>query len=222
MRLRCRAVLLTVVLLSGCQLEDYAEESSASVASGSSESNPAVDAAGFTSPTPTTREHQASVREALPLEQARDVEQARRGLIARIPELVVLNQEGQRVWDLSAYHFLEGDAPESVNPSLWRQARLNNEHGLYQLTDRIYQVRGFDLTNMTLIRGDRGWIIIDPLTTVETAQAALDFVKQQLGDRPVTGILFTHSQIDHFGGAMGIASPEQAEKGQPSFCCRYI
>jgi alkyl sulfatase BDS1-like metallo-beta-lactamase superfamily hydrolase len=112
--------------------------------------------------------------------------------------------DGSAVWNLSDYDFIHGDAPASVNPSLWRQERLNNIHGLFEVTQGVYQLRGFDLSNMSIIEGERGWILVDPLTTRETAAAALAFARQQLGYRPVTAVIITHSHIDHFGGVLAV------------------
>jgi alkyl sulfatase BDS1-like metallo-beta-lactamase superfamily hydrolase len=133
---------------------------------------------------------------------------ARKGLIAK-PTGKVLNDAGEVIWDYDEFNFIEGKAPSTVNPSLWRQASLNNQIGLYKVADRIYQLRGFDLSNMTLIEGDTGWIVVDVLTSEETARAAMAFARKHLGDKPVTAILFTHSHVDHFGGALGVLSAEE-------------
>jgi alkyl sulfatase BDS1-like metallo-beta-lactamase superfamily hydrolase len=114
------------------------------------------------------------------------------------------------VWDFEAYAFVRGAAPPTVNPSLWRQALLNNHAGLFEVAPGIWQLRGFDLANMTLIEGERGWIVVDALTTRETAAAALAFAREHLGNRPVTALVFTHSHADHFGGALGVVSAEDA------------
>ncbi|HEX4856691.1 MAG TPA: alkyl sulfatase dimerization domain-containing protein [Limnobacter sp.] len=134
---------------------------------------------------------------------------ARKGFIAR-PSGQVKNSAGEVIWDYDAFNFIEGKAPETVNPSLWRQASLNNQIGLYKVADRIYQLRGFDLSNMTLIEGNTGWIVVDVLTSEETARAAMAFARQHLGDKPVTAIVFTHSHVDHFGGVLGVVSAEEA------------
>jgi alkyl sulfatase BDS1-like metallo-beta-lactamase superfamily hydrolase len=119
---------------------------------------------------------------------------------------VVKRDNGDTVWDQTAYAFIEGDPPASVHPSLWRQAKLNNIHGLFKVTDGIYQIRGFDISNMTVIEGESGWIIVDPLTVKETATRAFAFARKHLGDKPVRALLFTHSHIDHFGGVEGVLS----------------
>lgn len=109
------------------------------------------------------------------------------------------------------YAFIEGDAPDSVNPSLWRQAKLNNINGLFEVTKGVYQLRGFDLANISLIQGKTGWILVDPLTTAPTARNALAFAREQLGDQKISAIIFTHSHIDHFGGIDGVLSDAERE-----------
>jgi len=140
---------------------------------------------------------------------ARALEAARRGLIAK-PTGQIKDAAGIVVWDFAAFDFVTGDAPATVNPSLWQQAIRNNQVGLFEVTERIWQVRGFDLANMTLIQGDTGWIVVDTLTTRETAAAALAFAREHLGDRPVSAVVFTHSHVDHFGGVLGVISAEEA------------
>ncbi|GAA3917806.1 alkyl sulfatase dimerization domain-containing protein [Litoribacillus peritrichatus] len=173
-----------------------------------------VDSYGFTPATQFTINANQRVRDALPFEDQTDFEESDRGFIATIPSLKVLDNNGKTAWDTAAYQFIEGEAPATVNPSLWRQATLNNKHGLYKIGEGIYQVRGYDLANMTVIEGDNGWLVVDPLTTAETASAAMAFVNEQLGSKPVKALLFTHSHIDHFGGALGILTKEQAASGE--------
>ena len=140
---------------------------------------------------------------------------ARRGFIAA-PSGQVLDDHGGVIWDFDAFAFVDGEPPETVNPSLWRQAKLNNQVGLFEVTPGIWQLRGFDLANMTLVQGDSGWIVIDPLTSLETARAAIAFARSQLGDQPVSALIYTHSHVDHFGGALGVLSAtEAAERGVP-------
>lgn len=162
-----------------------------------------VGAQGNSPATKATIAANTAVAESLPLGDPRDFQDARRGLIATPDKLTISMEDGTVIWDMSSYAFIQGEAPDTVNPSLWRQATLNNIHGLFQVTDGVYQVRGFDLSNMSLIRGERGWIIVDPLTTRETAAAAMAFARQHLGDDPITAVIMTHSHIDHFGGILG-------------------
>ena len=131
----------------------------------------------------------AAVLASLPFEDEEDFELARRGWIARRSDPIIRDAAGKIVWNLDDYAFETGDSPDSVNPSLWRQAKLNNIHGLFKVRDRIYQVRGYDLANMTLIEGDTGWIVIDVMTTKETAGAAMDLVREHLGDRPISAVI---------------------------------
>ena len=161
---------------------------------------------------------QHAVLDALPFEDRRSFDDAARGFIASLDPLTIAHDRGRRpAYDLSAaLEFLDGeDAPDTVNPSLWRQARLNaRHHGLFEVTDGLYQVRSFDIANMTLIRGDTGWIVIDPLTSSETARAALALANSHLGERPVVAVIHTHSHADHFAGVLGVVSAEQAESGE--------
>lgn len=165
-----------------------------------------ADEHGFTAPTEHTVRANQAVAEKLPLGDQTDYQDAARGLIASPDSLVVKRPDtGETVWNHDAFKFVEGEeAPASVNPSLWRQAQLNHTAGLYKVTDGIYQIRAFDLANLTIIEGDKGWLIVDPLTSQETAEAAIDFARKHLGEKPITGIVFTHSHIDHFGGVDGV------------------
>ncbi len=126
-------------------------------------------------------------------------------------ELEITDGNGKVIWSQKAYAFLDsGDAPDSVNPSLWRNTQLNHIYGLFEVTDGIYQVRGYDMTNITFIEGDTGWIVFDPLMSVECSKAALELVNEHLGERPVTGIVMSHPHVDHYGGIKGIISEEEA------------
>jgi len=159
----------------------------------------------------TLQAHQA-INQKLNFKDQQDFEQANKGLIAKAPMQAILNTANEVVWDNSAYSFIQGDVPDTVNPSLWRQEKLNNIRGLFKVSDGVYQVRGFDFANMSIIEGESGWIIVDPLTAKETAQAALKFAQQHLGVKPIKAIILTHAHIDHFGGVLGIVSPEEIEK----------
>ncbi len=158
--------------------------------------------------TAQTRRVNAQFASTLRLDDAQDFEDARRGFIAR-PRGKIMSADGRVLQDFDAYQFLQGKAPDTVNPSLWRHALLNAQIGLFKVTDGIYQLRGFDLANITLVEGKTGWIVVDALTSRESAAHALAFARQHLGDKPVTALVFTHSHIDHFGGALGVISPEE-------------
>ena len=136
---------------------------------------------------------------------------AQRGLIAR-PSGQVRAADGRVIWDFDSFGFVQGAAPLTVHPGLWRHARLNNQAGLFKVTEGIWQLRGFDLANLTLVQGTTGWIVIDTLTSRETAAFALAFARQHLGNRPVSAVIFTHSHVDHFGGALGVLSGEDAAR----------
>jgi alkyl sulfatase BDS1-like metallo-beta-lactamase superfamily hydrolase len=159
---------------------------------------------GRATPSESTVRANADVLGQLPFDDTSDFENARRGLIGQRQDPIIRTAEGQVVWNLDDFTFQEGEPPDSVNPSLWRQAKLNRIHGLFEVMEGVYQVRGYDLANMTLVAGNGGWIVIDPMTTTETARAAMELVEEHLGKRPVTGLIYTHSHIDHFGGARGV------------------
>lgn len=153
--------------------------------------------------------------EQLDWQDRRDMDFATRGFIARLEKPVISAEDGRAVWDLGNYSFLErDDAPPTVNPSLWRQARLNMQHGLFEVTDRVYQVRGHDLSVISFIDGDEGWIVIDPLISAETARASLNLVLEHVGRKPVTAVIYTHSHIDHFGGVKGVTSTGDVGAGR--------
>jgi len=159
----------------------------------------------------STAQTQAVLRAAqtaMPVDDT-DFEQALKGLIASPANLRVTAANGDLAWDQSAYRFVVGEPPDTVNPSLWRQAKLNGIHGLFKVTEGIYQLRGFDLANMTIVVGESGWILVDPLTTAATSRAALAFAREQLGDQPIRAVLFTHSHIDHFGGVDGVLNDHE-------------
>ncbi|MBT6421529.1 MAG: MBL fold metallo-hydrolase [Porticoccaceae bacterium] len=158
----------------------------------------------------STLAHNQQFIENLDLGNQQDFEDANRGLVARAPNDELVNQQGDIIWNPGSYSFITGDAPDTVNPSLWRQAKLNNIRGLFKVEEGIYQLRGFDLANTTLIQSDNGWIIVDPLTTLETTAAAMEFAQQHLGEINVTGVIFTHSHADHFGGILAIMNSEEA------------
>lgn len=157
----------------------------------------------------STQAANARVLTQLPFGQQDDFTNAWRGFIGTIADKKIMDDQGQVVWDLEAYDFLSTNAaPPTVNPSLWRQAQLNCIHGLFKVTDRIYQVRGLDLSNMTIIEGDTGLIIIDPLTTLETARAGLQLYYAHFPHKPVLAVIYTHSHTDHYGGVKGVVSED--------------
>lgn len=143
-----------------------------------------------------------------------EAERVARGLVARPSSNQIAHEGGWNVWDLDDYAFLDGDAPPEVHPSLWRQAKLNREAGLYEVAPGFWQVRGLDLANLTVVDGERGRIVIDPLTSTQTAAAALALVNRHLGDRPVTAVIHTHSHVDHFGGVRGVVHPDRVASGE--------
>ncbi len=164
---------------------------------------------------PHTRDSNRAVLDTLPFGDRRSFDNAARGFIATLDPLTIMHSNGRRpAYDLSGFGFLEGPSPDTVNPSLWRQAQLNAQHhGLFEVVEGVYQVRSFDIANMTLIRGDMGWIVVDPLTSSEASRAALDLANSHLGERPVVAVIHTHSHVDHFAGVLGVITAEEAESG---------
>ncbi len=150
----------------------------------------------------------------LPFEDTTDFDNADRGFLGALSPGVVKAPDGRVVYDADAYAFLKGECPDTANPSLWRQAQLSSKQGLYKVTEGIYQVRGLDLSNMTLVEGERGVIVIDPLISAECAEAALELYYEHRGNKPVTGLIYTHSHGDHFGGARGVL-PRGKDEGVP-------
>ncbi|MBO9695336.1 MAG: MBL fold metallo-hydrolase [Sphingopyxis sp.] len=167
-----------------------------------------------------TRTAQAEIAKRLPLDDPRDEASVMRGKLAEIPGGVIQSADGKIVWDRRPYEFLnKAETPDTVNPSLWRQARLDAVHGLFEVVpDKIWQVRGYDISVMTIIRGKTGWIIVDPLLSEEAAAASwklfADTVEAKSGRLPIRAVIFSHSHSDHFGGVGGIVNPERvrAEK----------
>ncbi len=167
-------------------------------------------------PSSYTIELQNGLRASLPFEDKRDFDEAKRGFIAAPPYQQIMAEAGNVAWDMASYEFLlQGKDFDSVNPSLQRQAVLNMAYGLYEVVPgRIYQVRGYDLANISFIKGDTGWIVFDTLTAKETAAAALAFVNEKLGARPVVAVVYSHSHGDHFGGARGVVDEADVRSGK--------
>jgi alkyl sulfatase BDS1-like metallo-beta-lactamase superfamily hydrolase len=164
--------------------------------------------------TPATIAANARFAESLPWSDTTEDALARRGFVATRQDPLIRDATGRTVMDLSAYDFMRGPAPPTANPSLWRHGALLSLHGLFQVAPRIWQVRGFDISNMTVIEGETSFIVIDPLTTVEVASAAMELVRAHVGDRPVVGVLYTHSHADHFGGVKGVIREEDVRAGR--------
>ena len=142
-----------------------------------------------------------------------DFDDAHRGFIATLPDAHIEADAGGTAWSLKAYGFLSGESPDTVNPSLWRMAQLNAIHGLFKVAERVYQVRGFSLANVTFIEGDTGLIVVDPLQFTEHARAAIALYRRHRGDRPVAAVIYTHSHRDHYGGVRGVISQEDVQRG---------
>jgi len=167
-------------------------------------------------PSNFTIELQNGLRKSLPFEDKRDFEEAKKGFIAAPSYKQIMAEAGNVAWDMGSYEFLLTDKEyDSIHPSLQRQAVLNMAYGLYEvLPGKIYQVRGFDLANISFIKGATGWIVFDPLTAKETAAAALKFINEKLGERPVTAVVYSHSHGDHFGGVRGVVDEADVRSGK--------
>ena len=160
--------------------------------------------------TDATKQRIAVASERLPMHDTQDFDDAERGFIARSSVRQITADDGRVVWDLDAYAFIDGPVPDTANPSLWRQSQLLIKDGLFEVVPGIYQLRGFDLAVMTVVEGETGVIVIDPLTCKETSSAAIALYREHRGDRPVKAMVYTHSHIDHFGGVKGVISVEEA------------
>lgn len=183
---------------------------------GCSQDEPAVAPETGNPASTFTVERQQALRGSLPFADTRDFEESQRGLVAAPDYRRIEDESGNTVWDIAKYDFLlNGEDFDSIHPSLQRQATLNMNYGLFEVVPgKIYQVRGFDLANMTVIRGDTGWIVFDVLLVRETAAAALALVNQQLGERPVVAVIYSHSHADHFGGIRGVVNEEDIRSGR--------
>lgn len=195
---KSRALLLSVALTAGLAGAAAAQD------------DPRRDA------TDATRSANAALRQTLPFDDTSDFQNARRGLVAPLPGAQIRDEKGNLVWDPGQYAFIapDADAPDTVNPSLWRQSQLINIGGLFEVVpDGIYQIRNLDLSNMTIIEGETGITVVDPLVSAETAKAGLDLYRRHRGDRPVVAVIYTHSHVDHYGGVRGVVDEADVEAG---------
>ena len=167
-------------------------------------------------PSEATIAAQAALRKSLPFHDTRDLDEARKGFIAAPDFRQIMADAGHVPWNIGAYDYLlDGQQFDSIHPSLQRQATLNMEYGLYEVVPgAVYQVRGFDLANISFVRSDSGWIVFDPLTNRETAAAALALVNEHLGERPVVAVVYSHSHVDHFGGVRGVVDEADVKAGR--------
>lgn len=162
-----------------------------------------------------TKEANESVYTMLDFEDEQEKKFAEKGLLAAPKTLELKDKRGKVIWSQKAYQFVEnGEAPDTVNPSLWRNTQLNHLYGLFKVTEGIYQVRGYDMTNITFIKGNTGWIVFDPLMSVECSAAALQLVNEKLGEKPIKGIVMSHPHVDHYGGIKGIISEKEVKENK--------
>jgi alkyl sulfatase BDS1-like metallo-beta-lactamase superfamily hydrolase len=165
--------------------------------------------------TEATRAANRAALAQVPLADRQSFEDARRGFIEALGDKLITRGDGRLVWTLKGYEFLDSEnAPDSVHPGLWRHARVNMANGLYRVTDRVYQLRGFDVSNMTIIEGDTGLIVIDPLISTEVAKAAMELYLKHRPHKPVVAVIYSHSHIDHFGGVRGVVSADDVASGK--------
>lgn len=203
---------LVMLTLGGCGKNDSSTGSSSSAggqaALTSGEAKPATEA---------TIAANKALADYLDFDDKQDFEDAQKGLIDAPETLTIKNDKGDVVWDMESYKQyigLDKAAPDTVNPSLWRNAQLNMIYGLFKVTDRIYQVRGYDLSNITFVQGNTGWIVGDPLISAETAKAAYELVTKNLGQKPIVAVIYSHSHIDHYGGVRGIVNEADVKAGK--------
>jgi alkyl sulfatase BDS1-like metallo-beta-lactamase superfamily hydrolase len=165
--------------------------------------------------TAATERANEAVRKAMAMADKQDFEDATRGKLAELKDPLVKAPDGRLVWNTQRYDFVKGDAPATVNPSLWREQKLNTAQGLFKVADGIYQIRGYDMANMTLIEGASGWIVIDTLFTEEMARAGLKLAMEHLrSTKPVVAVIYTHSHVDHFGGVRGVLDEADVRSGK--------
>lgn len=203
---KCLALLITAVMLSctvGCNNE--AEEEQVDILEKLELNTDSKDA------TETTVKINSEVYSLLDFDDKTEWEFANKGLIDAPEKLEIKDSEGNVVWSQEAYAFLEDydKAPDTVNPSLWENSKNNHAYGLFEVTDGIYQVRGYDMANLTLIESDNGWIVFDPLMSVECTKAAMELAEKNLGKRDIKAVIISHSHVDHFGGIGGVISADE-------------
>lgn len=165
-----------------------------------------------------TIEKNRKQKEELNFSNTQDFSDAKRGFIAKWPEKTIKDEKGNVIWNFEQWNFLKkynlNNIPNTINPSLWRQAYLNSISGLFEVTPGIYQIRGFDLANITFVKGKTGWIVIDTATSKEIAQASYELIKKHVKKLPIKAVIFTHSHVDHFGGVKGLVSQEEVDKNK--------
>ena len=169
------------------------------------------------SATEATKAANRALQQYLNFNDRDDFDNATRGLISKPDALTIKGEKSNVVWDLEAYKAyisIDKPAPDTVNPSLWRNSQLTMQYGLFKVHDKIFQVRGYDLSNITFVRGNTGWIVFDPLISAETAKAAYDLVSQNLGKLPVVAVVYSHSHVDHYGGVRGIVDEADVKSGK--------
>jgi alkyl sulfatase BDS1-like metallo-beta-lactamase superfamily hydrolase len=215
-RLALVHVLMLLLIVALAPIGGHAQTPGASLMPAEGATGPEhFDALGKP-PSTFTLELRNGLKAKLPFDDKRDFDEAKKGFIAEPPYTKIMADAGNVAWDMGSYGWLlAGKDFESINPSLQRQAVLNMAYGLYEVVpDHIYQVRGFDLANISFIKGDTGWIVFDPLTAKETARAALELINDKLGKRPVVGVVYSHSHVDHWAGVRGVVDEADVTSGK--------
>ena len=164
--------------------------------------------------TEVTKKKNHFLYQALPFHDKKDFENVHRGFIATLPERAIKDDAGNVVYSMKDFDFIKGKAPDTVNPSLWRQSKLLAQDGLFKVCDGVYQVRSFDLANMSFIRGKTGWIVVDTLLSTQTAIAGFELLKKHVADMPISAVIITHSHADHFGGVKGLIDAKDVRSGK--------
>ncbi len=210
------ALAATTLMAAGCSKEKTAEKQKEEQNDNQDEASNLIEELGLTSESKeaaqATVEVNSAVYSILDFEDTKEAEFAAKGLIDAPETLELKDENGKVVWSQSAYSFLADyeKAPDTVNPSLWENTKNNHYYGLFEVTEGIYQVRGYDMANLTVIKGDTGWIVFDPLMSMECAKAAMELVTKNLGEFPIKAVLISHPHVDHYGGIKGIMTEEEA------------
>ena len=160
--------------------------------------------------TTITKQINEDVYQVLDFDDTQEEEFAKKGFITAPDSLQITDDDGNVIWNMDNYDFVrDADSPDSANPSLWRNTKSNANYGLFQVSDDIYQVRGYDLSNMTFVRTDNGWIIMDCLASSDTAKAALELFKSEMGDIHIVAVIISHAHVDHYGGIQGVLTQDE-------------
>ncbi|MDQ8050849.1 alkyl sulfatase dimerization domain-containing protein [Luteibacter sp.] len=210
------AIAVAVAALAACQRNEGASQTASPQASGDKAAGSTPTSDARKDATTATKDANGKLLTELPFNDKTDFENAHKGFLAPLPAEIIKGEAGNVIWDPGKYSFIKEDAaaPDTVNPSLWRQSQLINISGLFEVTEGIYQVRNLDLSNMTIIEGKEGITVVDPLISQETAKVGLELYYSKRGKKPVKAVIYTHSHVDHYGGVRGIVSEDDVKAGK--------